>query len=126
MKSIPYDPAIHLDMIKLWHEQWGHSLDIVESLPDSGLIIPNVCACFLYKTNSNMCMVENLISNKDCDEETRQIGLDIIFKDMLQLVKDNGFKKVLSLVNNPNVIKRCLDIEYTISNSKYHVMIRSL
>ena len=72
-----------------------------------------------------MCMVENLICNKDCDEKTRQTGLDIIFKDMFQLVKDSGFKKVISLVSNPNIIQRCLGLNYTISNSTYYVMIRS-
>lgn len=125
MKSVLYDPIQHKEMLISWYEQWSMPCDELDMLPDSGLIIPKVCAVFLYKTNSSVCMIESLICNKDCNEEDRKAGLDVICNDILDLAKDCGFKKIISLVNNPKVIERISKLDYTISKDKFHIMIRS-
>lgn len=125
MISISYNKDLHEEMLITWYKQWDICYEDINILPDTGLIIPNVCAVFLYKTNSLVCMIENLICNKDCNISDRQNGLDIISKEIIEMAKNCGFTKIISLVSNPSVINRCLDQKYTISEDKFHIMIRS-
>lgn len=125
MNSINYESKLHLEMITKWYKQWDMPIDDIIMLPPTGLIIPDVCAVFIYKTNSLICLIENLICNQECDLETRQQGLSIITNDILDMAKDCGFKKIISLVSNPKVIERITKLSYTISEEKFHIMIRS-
>ena len=59
--------------ISKWYRDWGQKAIPIEFFPRNGLIISNqgvdVAALFVYATDSNICMVENLITNKNYKEK---------------------------------------------------------
>lgn len=125
MKIIPYESSKHEAMLIKWYNQWNISSDNINILSDCGLIIEDVCAVFLYKTNSSLCLIENLICNKDLTKQIHDQGLDLMCDAILQLAKQSGFKQVISLVScNPKLAERMIKLGYTISGGKVNIMMR--
>lgn len=121
-----YIPEKHNDMLKLWYKQWNLPIDQIEILPNTGMVIDNICALFLYETNSSVCFLENFVSNKFIDEDIRQKGFYLICLAMEEWVKFLGYKQVITTSNNSEVIKRCLDMNFIKSEKQYYVLTRRM
>ncbi len=126
MNVIDFDSIKHMDMLLTWYSQWGIPVKSMSRLSDTGLIIENVCALWLYKTNSSVCIIENLICNRELSMADRDKGLDLIFNQIIQLAKDLGFKESFSLVKNEKVIDRVIEKNCRQSSTPYFLMTRSL
>lgn len=89
-----------------WWKDWNQPIPSLEILPQNGLIIPNVAALFLYKTDSTLCLVENLVTNKNYREKDRHDLINKLFDEVFLLAKEIGFKHVVSFSENRFVIQR--------------------
>lgn len=64
-------------------------------LPEAGFIVSGVVAVFLYKTDSSVCFIEWLISNKACDRSQMLAGKKMVIDAALLEAKKFGFKVVM-------------------------------
>lgn len=81
-------------------------------LPKTGVIIESVGALFLYKTDSNIALVENLITNKFYKEKNRNALIDLLFLNIFEKAKNLGFEHIFSSSENQFVFKRLLNHKY--------------
>lgn len=64
----------------------------LELLSDIGLIIDDIACGFLYTTNSKLGILEAFISNPYSDKNDRDLALNRITLDLIDIAKSKGIK----------------------------------
>lgn len=85
-----------------WLVKRGQKKIHPDFLSEHGLIIPEKAAVWVYMTNSDVCYIENLITNPEEVERAKWIKL--LLDSSIKFARDAGFKFVLSVTNNESVI----------------------
>lgn len=96
------------DQIQKWAEAW-HTSYSKEQFPSVGFIVDGIAAYFLYQTDSEVCFLENLISNREVDQKIRHIAIEMIIDAILKEAKEHGFKVAYATTNIPSVIVRAIE-----------------
>lgn len=94
-----------------WWKWWKFVPIAKESLPDNGtggFMVKhgdtNVCAGFIYKTNSNFCLVEWVISNYNVrDRVVRDKAIKLLINELTNEGKRLGFKVAFTWLINENL-----------------------
>jgi len=105
-------------LVKWWKDYDWNPID-KSVLPNnglSGLMITkdeiDICAGFLYTSNSKMAMVEFIISNKDYKKRDKILALDLLINELTEIAKRNGYKVVLTNLINKGLKKLFLKNGY--------------
>lgn len=106
MKIRSIDIDKDYNTISKWCESYNMIPYAKDALSDAGFIIDDICAVWLYKTNSKVCYMENCIANKEIDKSLRNEGIDILFNKVIDEAKNNGYKFMVSSSNLSNIIDR--------------------
>lgn len=64
----------------------------------------NICAGFIYFTNSKLCWVEFVVSNHEYRESDRAEAIQLLLNELCGIAERKGFKGVFSSVKNENLI----------------------
>lgn len=64
----------------------------------------DICAGFLYTTNSSIALLEFTIANKDYREKDRKEAIRLLIKSLCNIGKDLGFDTVFTMCQNPFLI----------------------
>lgn len=99
--------------------KWGLPLIDSELLSDLGVIIleaeiPIVCG-WLYPTmGSKLCIIENVIRNKDyTDKKLIDSSMSLLFETLHLIALDKGYKYIKNSVHNESMKKRLESYGYT-------------
>lgn len=65
----------------------------------------NVCAGFLFFTNSKLAWLEYIISNPEYREIDRKDAIVFLISELTQMAKRKGFKAIFTSIKNQNLIK---------------------
>lgn len=106
-----------LNEIKSWYLKRGIVFD-TSYLPKFGLIADGICAGFLYRTDSTLAVVGNLVSDPDSDRETRSQALDLLIEMLYSRARFEGFKRVTAASNLNSVKKRLVSLGFTPGDEK--------
>lgn len=88
--------------------------------PKTGFIVDGIAAFFLYRTDSTVCFLENMISNREACPIMKDKALDLLLEAAFKEAKAQGFKVAYATTNNPKVISRAIkhrvqiDIKHTL------------
>jgi len=82
----------------------------IDQFPETGFIVDGVAAYFLYKTDSSVCWLENMISNKKADPQTKDEAIQKLAIAILHEAKVQGFKVAYATTDNVSVIKRAVTL----------------
>lgn len=75
----------------MWAKTWN--LTVASSLlPKTGRIVPGKAAIFLYKTDSDVGFIENLICNKEVDKQSASEAIDACVTAIEKDAKTMGIK----------------------------------
>jgi hypothetical protein len=121
-----YEATKHEVELKKWLNQWKLSHNIIDILPTTGWIIDNVAALFVYETNSKMCFIECLISNKDLHKEITTHALDILVESAIINMRKKGFKYIGANSTYESVIERAKKHGFTVNSENYKYFMRSI
>lgn len=122
---ISYNPILHNKQLENWFKQWGFDPKIIDYLPTTGFVIDDVCAAFLYKTNSKVCYIDGFISNKKAKKTIKEYCLNRVIESCLQLAVKEGFTKVMAQTKLETVINRASKFGFD-SGILYHIMMKDL
>lgn len=87
---------------------WFHSRNIEitpDYLPPTGFIVPGTAAGFIFATDSNWCVFECFIGNKNITREQRQAALRLIVPEMLKEAKEMGYSQVFGFATSQTMIQ---------------------
>lgn len=98
------------DQLQRWWKFWRFPAPAQDCLPNNGtgglMIIKDgvdVCAGFLYFTNSKMCWLEYIVSNPEIKENRAEAIQELIY-ELCSLAQRMGYKIVFTSVKNQNLI----------------------
>lgn len=98
------------DEICKWWQYWKFPIVDINNLPDTGFVIGDkhgdVCAAWIYKTDSPICWAEWFISNPQAKGIRRQKGMDKLLNVVMDHAKVYGFKYIYTSVKHVGLAKR--------------------
>lgn len=95
-----------------WELMWELNPSTLDHYPETGFIVDDVCAGFLYKTDSSICFIDGYISNPKTDKRVRKAALDMVTEKIFEVAKASGFNTCVAYTQNPSVRYRCLDNDF--------------
>lgn len=100
-----------------WWESWKWDAPLREMLPDNGcggIVVSkdgvDICAGFLYFTNSSMAWLEYIVSNKEYRDSDRSEAIELLINVLSGLAKDKGFKYIYASIKSQPLVakyKKC-------------------
>lgn len=127
--TVPFEDS-HYPMLCEWWESHKWPVMPRQFLPQTGIISKKddvyLCAGFLYKTDSDLCWLEYLISNRQGLREYHSEGVDKCIEALLNEAKRSQFKAVFTSCRNKPLISRYEKHGFGISDSEMTNLIRVL
>jgi hypothetical protein len=122
------------NILTKWWADWGWEAPLKDFLPldgTCGLIVYDndtpVCAGFLYVTNSKVCWVDWIISNKDYRKKPQRTdALLFLIASLTEAASKTGAKFVYALIKNKPLIEKYKSLGYTEGDSYTKEMIKYL
>jgi hypothetical protein len=121
-----YCPKRHYPTVALWEEEHGLSPTPPDLFPKIGFFVPSTCAGFLYQTDSNVALIEGLITSPLSDPERRDEALDIVVEALLEEAKKLGYSVVYGFTSVSAVSRRALRLGFEKSPKPYQLVTRRL
>ena len=121
------------DTLVKWWSDWGWVAPPKESLPDNGVggfmvskDKQNICAAFLYQTNSKIAWMEFLVSNKEYRGSDRGEAIELLVTAISAQAKEYGFTMLYTSTNHKVLAKRYEKCGYKESSKNCTEMIKIL
>ncbi len=120
--ALRFETEAHYREVEAWAKARGVHLT-PELLPKTGRIVPGKAAIFLYKTDSSLGLLENLISNpKDSDSE----AIDAVVTSILEDAKEMGIKFIMCTTSLPAVISRAARLGFLVNPTPSTILLKVL
>jgi len=121
MTPVPYVPELHFEQLKGWLQFWDESMT-QDALPQSGFIIPGKAAGFLYRTDSSVALIENLVAAPGMSREERTGYVDAIVAAICAEAARLGFKILLGYTQLDAVVKRAERFGFAYVGGNFHLV----
>ncbi len=106
------------EQISEWLIERGQKVFHPNVLPQTGFIVDQVAAIFVYETDSDMCYLENLVANPFINQEAKDYAITELIEAAFAHASNNGFKFILAVTDHPKVIERALAVGAHIEMNK--------
>lgn len=114
-----------------WWESWGWIPPNRDMLPQNGtggVIISkdgvDICAGFIYFTNSTMAWLEYIVSNKEYRNEDRSEAIEMLINVLSSIAKDNGFKYIYASIKSQPLISKYKAAGFKMGDSNCQEMVK--
>lgn len=112
---------------KSWWKAWGWEPFPKPFLPETGLVVyegnTNICAVWLYRTDTAICWVENMISNKEYKGKRNEAIL-LLLSEIEKEAKSQGFKMIITATKCKGLVKKFIDSGYIESDKAMEHFVR--
>lgn len=125
MTPIPFVLEQHYAQVHEWLAHWNEQL-VPEGLPKTGFIIPGKAAGFLYRTDSSLALIENLVAAPGLSKEERNVALDAVVVAVCEEAARQGFKILMAYTLLDAVVKRAERLGFLYVSGNYHLLARPL
>lgn len=93
-----------------WWKDWRWTPPSKDFLPNIGIMVSkediDICAGYLYVTNSKVSWIEFIVSNFNYRESDRKEAIEFLINSMCVYAKNAGTKYIYTSLNNRSLIKR--------------------
>lgn len=110
LRMRPVELVKDYPMLKSWWDERSFPPALPEFLPPTGLLVASedlsLCAGFLFKSDANIAIIGNLVSNPSAPKEVRSKALDSLIDILTCLAKKDGFGLVSCATNLVKLMPR--------------------
>lgn len=124
------------EQLKGWWDSWKFPAPPITALPKyddentTGLMVVNegvnICAGFLYETNSALCWVEFIVANPKSNKEERGVALKLLLKELSNEAKELGFGAIFASIKHPSLLNKYIEEGYEIGTTNTNELIKIL
>jgi len=115
-KAEPINLTEKYSTYKSWWKDWGWGGFPKAFLPEQGVRVTyngeDVCAVFIYMTQTPIFWLENYISDKQFDRDIRDKALNFMIDEACKQAKELGGSVAMSAVNSTSLKKRLEEKEF--------------
>jgi len=119
--------------LRWWWESWGWDAPSKDFLPEDGtggvMISSNgieICAGFIYFTNSKAAWIEFVISNKEYKEDDRREALALLINCLSTIAEDKKIKYIYTSLKSKSLIDIYSNCGFIKGDSNCQEMIKIL
>ena len=116
----------YMKQLSTWINQWKIDPIAIETLPRTGFVVDNIAALFVYETNSSLCFLDYLISNKEQDKIKTNEAIDILVEHAIKYCHDEGYKFMISNSKYETVVDRAKKHGFNVDENQYRVFGRKI
>lgn len=113
-----------------WWKDWGWIAPPKDFLPENGtggIMVykgdVNICAGFIYTTNSGVALTEFVISDKNYKESDRGEAIQLLIDCIILMIKDMGYKYGHVILKNKSLLNKYKESGYIVSDDNVTEMI---
>jgi hypothetical protein len=125
MTPLRYVPELHYEQVRAWMQARGDEMP-PDLLPPTGFFVPGKAACFMYRTDSSMVLVEGLVAAPGLEREERSQALDAVIIACCEEAKRLGYKLAMAYTQLDSVVKRVERMGWTHAGSNNHLIVLPL
>lgn len=93
----------HYDIIKKWYKARKQTVPARACLSDVGFIADGRAAGWLYLTNSNIAMIEGIVSDPNTVPSLRRASLNKLIGILVDTAVSLGYTNIIGLSNHPGI-----------------------
>lgn len=109
-------------MLCEWWGAWGWQAIPEMFLPATGIVIGDdkgdICAVFLYKTDSAIIWAENYISSKEARGKRRKDAMQMLISEAKKQAREMGYKVVMSAVKHDGLASKLKNNGFVLADTK--------
>lgn len=110
MQVRAYNSAFDYDVVKQWWHDWAWIPEPTPNmLSQNGLIVfeddKPLAAGFVYQTDSVICWVEHIVTDKDIPKFVRAKAVQLLIKKLTEKAEDLGFIVAMVSLEHKGLIK---------------------
>lgn len=109
MKIVKFNKDNHYKTLKGFWEQYDWSAPKIEYLPKTGYVSKVggeiIAACFYYRTNSQMAILDWLIADRNSDRRIREMAIVKLIKKIKAEAVLKGFSVLYTISGNARLIE---------------------
>lgn len=116
-----------------WWKAWKWDIPQKDFLPENGnggvMVCKgevNICAGFMYFTNSQVAWCEWVISNKEYRDKDRKEAMYFLLNMIGEICKSKGAKYIFTSLNNKALIKKYNDCKFIETDHNCTQMVKFL
>lgn len=125
-----FRPDADYSMVSAWWRAWKWPVLPLDALPKTGVIVSSndieVCAGWLYQTDSSIAWLEFIISNPKYREDDRSECVDALIGTLLTLAREAGYKNVFTSTNAAALVKRYERNGFSVTDSNVTHLMRGI
>jgi len=125
MEIKPYNRLDYWELCSWWAGHGWMAPD-QDMLPEHGFIINNICAGFLYKTDSKIAWLEFIISNPRSEKLERNKALDLLIEQLYSRAKELGFKAIFTSATHKGLIERYKDHGFVVTDTSMTNLVKRI
>jgi len=117
--------------LKKWWKSWGWTAPPKDFLPENGtggLMVSkgniDICAGFIYLTNSKVALTEFVVSNKNYKEKDRSEAIQLLIDGILFLAEEKGYKYAHVILKNKSLLSKYKKSGYLLSDDNVTEMLK--
>jgi len=122
------EDADYENILLKWWKDWGWQATPKDFLPETGVMVSkgdeDICAGFVYFTNSKVALTEFVVSNKDYKENDRGDAIDLLIDCIVEIADENGYKYAHVILKNKSLLGRYKEAGYLESDTNVIEMIK--
>ena len=113
-------------MVCSWWKAHSWPLIPIEMLPTTGVIVDDVAAGFLYKTDSKIAWIEFIVTDPVSDKAHRSEALDKLISSLSEEAKSDGYALIFTSVEHPKLLARNQEHGFAVTDTNMTNMIKRL
>lgn len=126
----PITDSDYETLVNFWRD-WGWTPPPKDFLPDVGMITfegdTPINAAFLYITNSKVCWLEWVISNKNYkNRELRKFALNLLLETLINVAKNNEYKYIYTVLKHEGLAKAYIEQGFIEGDTNIKTYIKTL
>jgi hypothetical protein len=102
---VRYSESEHRETIDAWCRGWEMQPFPPHWLPEVGFIVPGVAALWVYRTDSAVLFVENVISSPDAEEAEKMAALDALCREVDAFAAARGGAYLVGQSSLPSIVE---------------------
>ncbi|MGY8863986.1 MAG: hypothetical protein ACKVJK_00020 [Methylophagaceae bacterium] len=118
------------DTLVTWWKDWKWEAPPRDFLPENGtggFMVSNndsdICAGFIYLTNSKIAWIEFIISDKQYKEEDRNEAIQFLINSLSGVAEETGAKYGYAILKNKSLMKYYEEANFTVTSDNNTEMI---
>lgn len=104
-KSIRKVTPADYPLIETWYAARGAKMPKNGILSDLGYIVDDRCVGWLYLTNSNMAMIENIVADPNTVPSLRRLSVKKLVGFLIDLATTMGYTNIFGITQHTSIMK---------------------